>query len=245
MDNLPEVARLYRLWIPLAILTISAVLGYLSNIFKVLGRHDLSADFFAFINGESGLIEIATVVILAFALFCGARALAPARTTDAMLSGWIIVNLLGAFYFLGEEISWGQHLFDWQTGEWFAAHNDQNETNLHNMSSWLDQKPRLLLFVWCVGGGLLLPLWYRLRQQTRPTTGWPYWFWPTRAVLFVSAVIALIRVPDKVLELLQVEISNPIRLYFQSFNATEMQEFMYACFILIYLNSLRLRLQHR
>jgi hypothetical protein len=33
---------------------------------------------------------------------------------------------------LGEETSWGQHYFGWETGGWFESFNDQGETNFHN-----------------------------------------------------------------------------------------------------------------
>lgn len=39
------------------------------------------------------------------------------------------VILLLAF---GEEISWGQHFFEWESPEVFEAYNYQDETNLHN-----------------------------------------------------------------------------------------------------------------
>lgn len=48
---------------------------------------------------------------------------------------WQAVYLLGAlaaFFGAGEEISWGQRLFGWDTTEAFAA-NRQGETNLHNL----------------------------------------------------------------------------------------------------------------
>ena len=34
---------------------------------------------------------------------------------------------------LGEEISWGQRIFGWQTNEWFCTYNTQCETNFHNL----------------------------------------------------------------------------------------------------------------
>ncbi len=50
-------------------------------------------------------------LFLAVLLFCGA------------------VFLFGA----GEEISWGQRLFDVKSGDFFAKHNVQGETNIHNL----------------------------------------------------------------------------------------------------------------
>jgi len=41
----------------------------------------------------------------------------------------------GVFYIVcaGEEISWGQRVFGWETPESFADANEQGETNLHNL----------------------------------------------------------------------------------------------------------------
>lgn len=50
------------------------------------------------------------------------------RTAQVML-GLFTVALVGIF---GEEISWGQHMFQWNSGDVFAEANFQNETNLHN-----------------------------------------------------------------------------------------------------------------
>ena len=58
---------------------------------------------------------------------------------------WIGVAALSLFYVAGEEISWGQNYLGWETPESWMSVNDQGETNLHNTSSWFDQKPRALL----------------------------------------------------------------------------------------------------
>lgn len=40
---------------------------------------------------------------------------------------------------MGEELSWGQRIFNWTTPAWFSAHNQQNETNLHNLATQVFQ----------------------------------------------------------------------------------------------------------
>ena len=37
------------------------------------------------------------------------------------------------FFCFGEEISWGQRIFDWDTPAWLAAVNVQGETTIHNL----------------------------------------------------------------------------------------------------------------
>jgi uncharacterized protein YqhQ len=47
-----------------------------------------------------------------------------------------IITFVYALLFIfgaGEEISWGQRVFGWETTDFFAEHNYQRETNLHNL----------------------------------------------------------------------------------------------------------------
>ncbi|MCB9982820.1 MAG: hypothetical protein H6861_03965 [Rhodospirillales bacterium] len=46
--------------------------------------------------------------------------------------------------------------------------NDQNETNLHNISSRFDQKPRLILLVGVVVGGLIIPALQHFKSKRVP-----------------------------------------------------------------------------
>ena len=74
------------------------------------------------------------------------------------LFAWVALAALACLYIAGEEASWGQHQLGWVTPAGWNALNDQGETNLHNISSWFDQKPRLLLEVGVVVGGIVIPL---------------------------------------------------------------------------------------
>ena len=38
------------------------------------------------------------------------------------------------FFGFGEEISWGQRIFKWQSLDWFNQYNNQKETNIHNLA---------------------------------------------------------------------------------------------------------------
>lgn len=49
------------------------------------------------------------------------------------------------FFGFGEEISWGQRIFDWNTPEALAEVNAQDETNIHNLQffvSWTEDNER-------------------------------------------------------------------------------------------------------
>lgn len=49
--------------------------------------------------------------------------------TAVILLVYSLIFVFGA----GEEISWGQRIFGWESGDYFAENNFQNETNLHNL----------------------------------------------------------------------------------------------------------------
>lgn len=72
------------------------------------------------------------------------------KRRQLLLTGTVI--LIGAVLFVMgmEEISWGQRIFEWKTTGYFASHNVQGETNLHNLATQLFQN--VLFF----GGFLLL-----------------------------------------------------------------------------------------
>ncbi len=83
---------------------------------------------------EDGFVEWLTVFgLLAGAATCFYRAKVLAKFRSPIF----ILGLVGmGFIFIfgaGEEISWGQRIFDWQVPSFFAKNNSQGETNLHNL----------------------------------------------------------------------------------------------------------------
>jgi tetratricopeptide (TPR) repeat protein len=78
------------------------------------------------------------------------------------------VLALACFYVAGEEISWGQRIFDIQTPEFLKKHNLQNETNLHNLftgpiNTWTKRILEYGIAAGLVLYGLLYPLLIRAR----------------------------------------------------------------------------------
>ncbi|MCR9115151.1 MAG: hypothetical protein NXH84_17865 [Rhodobacteraceae bacterium] len=83
---------------------------------------------------EDNLVEYATAVFLFVAslvLFSNARSL----FGKSMRGAAVLTVFYGLLFFFaaGEEISWGQRIFSWETGETFQEINKQGETNLHNL----------------------------------------------------------------------------------------------------------------
>lgn len=83
---------------------------------------------------EDGFIEMGTVIALtAMAAVCTGRVF---RLYNQRSQMFTLVTILAALLFwfgAGEEISWGQRLFNIHSDAFFQAHNAQGETNLHNL----------------------------------------------------------------------------------------------------------------
>lgn len=136
------------------------------------------------ITREDGPVEWATVAaLLTLAAMVARRMLAPPsalpRFHRAVAWGLVALAILAA----GEEISWGQRIFGFETGETMQAINYQHETNLHNLM------PGELfngLIVFALGiGFVLVPLVWRSRSQ-RP----PLWLpTPVVSVLMLDAIL--------------------------------------------------------
>lgn len=204
----------------------------------VIGSRLLAPEWYQrFIEPENGLVELATplVSLLAFLVGLGLwRELyrIPARCMRL----WVVVLTLACFYLAGEELSWGQQLFKWDTPQELAALNDQNETNLHNMSSWFDQKPRLLLELWVLIGGIIIPLRRRLWAPQPRALFWR-WFWPTWECVPTAVLAIAIKLPER-----YRDVVGPNGLPFE-IRWSEPQEYYFALFLLIYLLAVRARVK--
>ncbi|MDD0854224.1 hypothetical protein HBN50_14015 [Halobacteriovorax sp. GB3] len=83
---------------------------------------------------EDGFVEWLTVVALlsgAFLSLYRAYILKPFRGTWFSICLVILAAIL--IFGAGEEISWGQRIFNIQSPEFFQTHNSQGETNIHNL----------------------------------------------------------------------------------------------------------------
>lgn len=193
----------------------------------------------AYIDGELGLIELATPILSIIGAIVGIRLIRiSAKLPSTRLRVWVFMTMLGCVYFAGEELSWGQHIFGWGTPAYLEAVNDQEETNLHNISSWFDQKPRMLLELWVLVGGVILPLTRLARKQSFAPTEERYWFWPTMELLPTAALAILVRLPERIKSLFGIE-QLPLELRF-----SEPQEYYFALFLLLYLMSISRRLRN-
>lgn len=141
---------------------------------------------------------------------------------------WTGLAALGSFYIFGEELSWGQHLLGWETSDAWKQVNDQHETNFHNTSSWLDQKPRLILELSIVFSGFVYPLVSKYKQIKLPT--WIVQLMPPVSLWLTAFLVEYVSLFERVIEFFPRE-----NRYYVFERASEIQEFYMYYFIAVYL----------
>lgn len=159
------------------------------------------------IYNENGLVELGQFAVITLAAITAGYALIREIQPTAALNNatsryhlgliaWFSLALLGCIYVAGEEISWGQHFLGWQSNEFWASVNDQGETNLHNTSSWLDQKPRLVLEIGVMIGGLAIPLIMALRPNLLPKQF--QFIYPPARLCLLAFICLWVKISDKI-----------------------------------------------
>lgn len=128
---------------------------------------------FRVLANEDGLIEWGQVV-LAVSLIVVYAAIAvtlwrSGRRTWAALFG---VAALGMLFISGEEISWGQRIFGWDTPDDLDDVNNQGETNLHNVGLILPAFNLMIMGVSAAAIVLPLARWTVWRDRARTLPGY-------------------------------------------------------------------------
>lgn len=188
-------------------------------------------------DSELGFVENATALWLVVAAIAAALTARDHRAVPVgHLRGLLALFALGAFVFMGEEVSWGQHWFRWRTPEAWAQFNERGETSIHNASAVFDQLPRSLLTAAALVA-IVVPVARRLRGR-RPTGGWRYWLLPTYVCLPACVLALVITWPKKLFEgLLDQEVPRVLAI-----SPGETKEYFLAIFLMLYALSLRRRL---
>ena len=167
------------------------------GIFQIVIEATLSPKVLSDLHSENGPHELLQFFILLIAFFVSLRTLQfMDRRRNPWLTAWMVLAAACCFYVAGEEMSWGQTIAQWHTPAQIAALNDQDETNIHNMSSWLDQKPRAVLEIGTIIGGLLIPLLRRIRPSLLPARFNA--IYPTDAAVPTAAVYFVFKLAEAV-----------------------------------------------
>lgn len=210
--------KIWWLWIPLIFLVIQIGLELI-----------LDTPTLAILHSEAGPHEFLQFVIVTIAFFVAVMTVMRTDVRETpWLAAWAGLAALCCFYVAGEEVSWGQHIFDWATPDFWQEVNDQQETNLHNTSSWLDQKPRLILEIGVIVGGVIIPLLRRFRSAWLPQRF--AFLYPSNHFMVIAGVFLAIKVADMIAD------SIGIILFERSSEVIELYLFY---FVLLYLVDFR------
>lgn len=208
----------YTIWLPAAFF-----------IFQVILELFLPDTIMNHVVSENGPHEFLQCLIAfagsVLALQCALRA----KRQSVFLCAWCVCFAAGCFYIAAEEISWGQWIFKWTTSEYWTSINDQQETNLHNISSWLDQKPKALVLIGILVGGIIFPL---LEKYTK--TRLPERFliiYPPITLIFVALCIAAVKLGDV--------IDDQIEDFYFWARDSEIEEIFVYYYLLLYIVQLR------
>ena len=158
---------------------------------------------YKFVTGEDHLAEWLQVVFytlaLAYGLFVVSRLWRSGRHGMAAL---YIVVVLGLFFMLGEELSWGQRLVGWATPESLREINKQEETNIHNIQNVGSMFKWFQLLVGAYG--TILPLWLWRSRRLQRHLGTLRWLIPHPTLIPCFALLMvwrlfrnLFEVPDR------------------------------------------------
>lgn len=181
---------------------------------------------------EYGLIENATLLFLAIAVVYAVRIAVNAERP--VQRAWFWVLAAGAFYFLGEEASWGQHIFSWHTPDALSALNEQKETNLHNLAGGyrllFHNLPRQVMSFASILGGFVVPLYLLKSGKTFTPDSLHHWIWPSYACGVAGLMATLASQPVKIAHSLRLRIPDVFLIDYGEF-----KECLLALFILLYL----------
>ena len=192
----------------------------------------------AVVDEEFGIFELTTVAYCLVAVLFAACAFTRRRIMPGPMGVFIVLGLLAALYLGGEECSWGQTYFQWNTPEAWAEKNRQDETNLHNTSGFFNELPRNIMTGATLVGGVILPLVLkrRLENDDAPESFW-YWLLPNYRLAPLALVAVFITTPEH----LEVCTQGSYWWYAIREPAGEVKEFAFAGVMMLYFMSIHYR----
>jgi hypothetical protein len=156
--GLPRSVILVILAVPFVLPAITIVAALVSRpTFDVLVGEDMPGEW---------MQEIAWVLAFVLGVVVTARL---AKSGDRTLTALYVVFVIGLFFIVGEEISWGQRLFGIETPEFLEESNRQRELNLHNIFGVQTVFSWGMFVVGLYGTVVPLVLWRRFGAWSR----WP------------------------------------------------------------------------
>ena len=198
-----------------------------------------------YIWNENGLVEILQVSFLIIALFyiIFLTYKKKFKSESKIFNIFFYLYTIGLIYYFFEEISWGQHVFFWNTPEFFLNINNQNETNFHNTTNLLNEVPRTLLLVWCAFSFMFFYLLRKLKKYNN----FKIFILPNENLKKISLLLIFFVLPDIVVDKFNLHPGYPIdwiteiRLYevidvltFNFIRLSELHELIFNYYILVH-----------
>ena len=213
MKDDEELDPLIWLWLPIgfALLQIAARLFDAGDGF-----------YFTYFETEQGLVEIATALVLLPAALFGVRV--GIREGFSITGWWYLCVAAVCLGYFGEEVSWGQHWLGFESPEFFATHNRQGETNLHNLNIHLGRVAKSILTALIIVGALIVPPLRRRRGLDVD-----YRYWPSNVCVPTALLVFAVRLVERVKTWFDLD-----ALPLMDMNLKELQEFYLALFLLMY-----------
>jgi len=196
-----------------------------------------------YIWNENGFVEILQNIFLLFSIFYFLFFLKNLNLNSE--SQFYVLFLYCYFfaliYYFLEEISWGQHLFSWESPNFFVEFNNQKETNLHNISNLFNELPRTFLLIWCS----LSFIFFKFLNKKTKHKKFAAFIFPNNNLKKISLLLIFFITPDLVIDKFNLHPGHPIdfttniRFYevidFISFNfirLSELHELIFDYYIL-------------
>lgn len=114
------------------------IIVFVCSIVLLTKYHPDHSGLLRTLSAEGGLFEwgsfFISVTIAGFASLIYFHSLRKKIYTKVMRY-FILLVAIGAYLIAMEEISWGQRILGFESGDFFSSHNSQKETNLHNLIS--------------------------------------------------------------------------------------------------------------
>jgi hypothetical protein len=183
-----------------------------------------------YIVSPFGFVENVPTIFLLIAIFYVIKIIRlPQINQRGALKYWLFVYMMACIYFAGEDQNWFQYWLGIEPPEYFLEHNKEHETNLHNMSTWFNQKPRILIELWAWVACILVPLgWNWPRKVTVKFV--PDALWPDRRIVAAAALTMGIGILSRIND----NSGGSIESHFPGVRLSELQEIFYAYLMVLY-----------
>lgn len=206
-------------------------------------------NFFKSFWHENGIVENIQSLFLFFSICFLIKARSFYKDIK-IINYFLLIKIFALIYYLGEEISWGQHFFKWQSFEFFLENNFQKETNIHNISNIFDQLPRTLVLIWCI---FTVPILLLINKFNKFNKNFLLILCPDKNLIFISLLLVFFVLPDMIIDKFGLlssyltytsdGITHPssnnnqsilMLIKFNFIRLSELQEYIFTCYFLFY-----------